>query len=283
MAHQGAVFSLKCAEMMRRVDPAEAVPSYENAIGMYCEIGRFFTAGNLAVAVAELFEEDKNIEEALGYYKQAADYYKGEGYDHQASINLLKVAKLAALTNRFDFATETFEKVSIHYINDNLKRLNVKDLFLRAGLCQLANGGPIFQGLASHKVLQYYILKWKGIDYEFATSRECLFLENMLLVIPKADLHVFADHVYNMDNVVGFDSWCLRLLKRVKEDIEERVFEVEGERKIKAARDKLVADVEAGIICKDRLEEFDDANGTWDLGKEAAAPPPAAPVEGIPE
>ena len=105
----------------------------------------------------------------------------------------------------------------------------------------------------------------------------------MLLVIPKADLHVFADHVYNMDNVVGFDSWCLRLLKRVKEDIEERVFEVEGERKIKAARDKLVADVEAGIISKDRLEEFDDANGTWDLGKEAAAPPPAAPVEGIPE
>ena len=212
--------------------------------------------------MAELFEEDKNLEEALNYYRQAADYYTGEGHVNQANLQLIKVAKLAALMSRFDFATETFEKVAVSYMSDNLRCLNVNDLFLRAGLCQLAAGGSINGGLASHKVLQWYIAKWHDIDYQFATSRECLFLENMLLVIPKGDISTFADHVYNMDSVVGFDTWSLKLLKRVKEDIEERIFQMEGERKLKEARDKIVADVEAGLISKDRLEDFDMEHGT---------------------
>ena len=88
--HEAAVFSLRSAEIMRRVDIADAVDHYENAISMYCEIGRFFTAANIAVGVAELFEEDRNVEEAMNYYKQAADYYRGEGYRTPANVQLLK-------------------------------------------------------------------------------------------------------------------------------------------------------------------------------------------------
>ena len=263
--HEAAVFSLRSAEIMRRVDIADAVDHYENAISMYCEIGRFFTAANIAVGVAELFEEDRNVEEAMNYYKQAADYYRGEGYRTPANVQLLKVAHNAALLERFDFATESFEAVIIDYMDDNLKRLNVKDLFLRAGLCQLANGGSIHGGLESHKVLQWYMAKWKALDYQFEQSREYTFFENMLLIIPKADLGNFADHVYQLDSVVGFDSWCLRLLKRVKEDISEEIHRREDQKDLKERRDKLIRDIRAGNVSKAELQVFDDANKSWGM------------------
>ena len=109
--------------------------------------------------------------------------------------------------------------------------------------------------------------KWKALDYQFEQSREYTFFENMLLIIPKADLGNFADHVYQLDSVVGFDSWCLRLLKRVKEDISEEIHRREDQKDLKERRDKLIRDLRAGNVSKAELQVFDDAKcrGMTDL------------------
>lgn len=246
--HEAAVFSIKSAEMMRRIDPAEAIESYHNAVSMFCEIGRFYTAANLSVAVAELFEEDRNNAEALEHFRQASDYYNGENFVSQSCICLLKVAYHAALLGRFDFATETYEKVAKVYVDENMLRLNLPEIFLRGGLCQIAAGGPVAEGLKSHKVLKWYMAKWCELAFEFETTREYLFLENLMLVIPKCDLGIFVDHVYNFDSVFGFDAWCLRLLNRVREDIEEEIERAKEEAKLKEIEAKREADIKAGLI-----------------------------------
>ena len=55
-----------------------------NAISLFCELGRFGTAGNLQVEVAELYEQDRNWEEALEQFRQASDYFTGDGRALQA-------------------------------------------------------------------------------------------------------------------------------------------------------------------------------------------------------
>jgi alpha-soluble NSF attachment protein len=246
--HEAAVFSLKSAEMMRRIDPAEAIDSYHNAVSMYCEIGRFYSAANITVGIAELFEQDRNNADALEHYRQASDYYNGENYIAQSCICLLKVAYHAALLSRFEYATETYTKVAKVYIHDNLLRLNLHEIFLKGGICQIAAGGRIKDGLLAHKVLKEYLMIWEDLDYSFKTSREHLFLTNLLLIIPKADLDIFVDHIYNFDNVYGLDSWCLRLLNRVKEDIEEEVNRAFEEKKQKESEAKHLEDIKAGLV-----------------------------------
>jgi hypothetical protein len=55
----------------------------------------------------------------------------------------------------------------------------------------------------------------------FAFSRECLFLENMLAMFGGSDIHAFADHVYNFDNVAHLDSWCLEMLYELRSQIQD--------------------------------------------------------------
>ena len=75
--HEAAFYSLEAATCFERQDPAEAIVFMRNAISLYCELGRFGTAANIQVEVAELFESDRNWEEALDAYRQASDYFLG--------------------------------------------------------------------------------------------------------------------------------------------------------------------------------------------------------------
>lgn len=152
MTHEAAVFAVKAAEEIRKIDPDTAITYYRNGVSLFCELGRFFTAGNIQREVAELLEAEKNYEDACEYYRQASDYYLGDAYEEEANQCLVKVASLAALCQRWDFATETFERVAMYHVDHNLLRPNVTDDLFRAGLCQLANGGPLRKGLKSHSV-----------------------------------------------------------------------------------------------------------------------------------
>jgi len=195
--------------------------------------------------------EDGNMEEAQQHYRQASDYYKGANVTDQAQLCLLRVADLAATQGKFDLATETFEQVARHDVQHNLLRPNVPGTLLRAGLCQIAAGGPVRKGLKSHKVLRFYLKKWPTIDYAFEYSREKLFLTNLLAIIPTLDLAAFADHVYNFDNVAGLDEWSLGMLNRVKEDIEEELDRIERQRVKEELREKRLKDQMAGLVRPD--------------------------------
>ena len=46
-------------------------------------------------------------------------------------------------------------------------------------------------------------------------------------IIRNGDVTAFADHVYNFDNVVGLESWHLKLLNRVKMCLDDELARLE--------------------------------------------------------
>jgi len=221
--HEAAVYWFKSAEVHRRIDVLGSVQRYDKSIAGYIEVLRFGTAANLTVALAEIYEEERQWEKAIERYDVAAEYYVAEKLNSQACDCLMKLANLTALLEKFEDASFAFERAVELMVDDNRLRLNIPQVYLRAGLCLLANGGNIQEGLYSHKVLRYYMKIWAKTYYQFDCSREKLFLENLLRTIAKGDMDAFADQVYNFDNVAGLESWHLKLLARCKEDVEEEV------------------------------------------------------------
>ena len=290
--HEAAFYSLEAATCFERQDPAEAIVFMRNAISLYCELGRFGTAANIQVEVAELFESDRNWEEALDAYRQASDYFLGADKARarayyrppplrdyatratttpppplvlattplkcpsphtanalgaaapqvlQADMALHEVAMLCGVLERFDAAVPIFERLATNARKDNLRKFNSFDYLLRASLCLLADG--------EKEALEDKLNDWCEADATFMTSREFLYICDLLEVLQTdpPDLEVFVKHSYNFDNVVPFDAWSLKLLRRIKEAVAERLEDLkkqEERRKVREEREKEKARLE---------------------------------------
>lgn len=209
---EAAVSSVQAAQVYRKQDPAEAVSFYRNAISLFCELGRFSTAGNLQYEVAEMYETDGNLEEACEQYRQASAYYLGENRVEQSHQCLAKVAQHSALLGQFGQAAGTYESIGRSCLEGNMMRPNTRLHFLRSLLCFLASG-------AKFDEVRRKMEEFKEADFSFAVSRECLFVSTVLPAVEAKDLNVFADNVYDFDNVEPMDSVLLRILRTLHEQL----------------------------------------------------------------
>jgi hypothetical protein len=84
-----------------------------------------------------------------------------------------------------------------------------------------------------------------------------MFIENMLSMCTGGDIHAFADHVYNFDNVAHLDSWCLEMLYELRVQIQKKYDDAQ-QAALEAAQ-KVKADIIAKEIEKKeqkRLEKL---------------------------
>ena len=183
--HEAAAHFVEAAKMYSRVDPAEAISHYRQAIVMFCEIGRFTSAARHAEDIAALYETDNNVEEALSYFQQAADYYSGEDATTKASKCLAKVAQYSATLDKYNEAVQVFERLGTECLDSNLLKFNAKRHFLHAGFCTLARGDLV----AMRQALERY----SELDYSFQGSREHQLLEKTTDAYENYDLDAFSD------------------------------------------------------------------------------------------
>jgi len=213
---EAATFSAEAAEIIERVNPADAIVFYRNCISLLCEVGRFGTAGRIQRKLAEMYEADRNFDDAIDQYRQASDYYLGDNEVAQSDLCLVKVAYYQGLMEEFDDAAIIYADVGFRCLDNNLLRFNARDYFFRSGLLMIA-AGPLAFNRLKRKMMDF-----KTADPSFAYSRECLFLENMLVLYHSSDIHAFADHVYNFDNVSHLDSWCLEMLYEIRNLVQDK-------------------------------------------------------------
>ena len=159
----------------------------------------------------------------------------------QADMALHEVAMLCGVLERFDAAVPIFERLATNARKDNLRKFNSFDYLLRASLCLLADG--------EKEALEDKLNDWCEADATFMTSREFLYICDLLEVLQTdpPDLEVFVKHSYNFDNVVPFDAWSLKLLRRIKEAVAERLEDLkkqEERRKVREEREKEKARLE---------------------------------------
>ena len=212
--HEAATFYVDAANCYKKVLPAEAINYFGSAIALYCELGRFSTAAKHQQAVAELHEEDGEIQAAIDNFQQASDYFLGEDAKSKSNQCLLKVATLSTdeKVKEYDRAIEIYESVAESCLESNLLKFNAKGYFLQAGICVLCKGDTV----AMRQKLEQY----KEKDYTFADCRECKFVEDLTQDYEDYNIDDFTEHVYAYDNISKLDAWKTSMLLRIKKQIE---------------------------------------------------------------
>ena len=203
---------VKAANCFRKDSPAEAVACLRTAISLYTDSGKFAQAARHHQEVAEILESQLELEEAINAYETAAEYLEGNNNPSQAAKCLLKVASFSAQLEKYERAIEIFEQVGQLYLGINLLKWSATELFLKAGLCHLANGDLVGAKRA--------ILTYKEINpTHFGNKRECKFLEELCKAIEEGKIDDFSRVCGSYDSMTPFDAWMTTILLRIKNKI----------------------------------------------------------------
>lgn len=199
----------------RQEDPEDAARCLDQAINHYTLKGNFRRAATNKQNLAELYEVTLgDNKRAIEAYDTAAGWYENDNAEALANKLFLKVADIAALEADYYKAIGNYEKVAKSSLNNNLMKWSVKEYYLKAGICHLATNDMV----GTARALQSY----QELDPTFSSTRECQLLGDLSNAVEQGDQEVYADKLYQYDQMSKLDKWKTTLLLRVKDAIENK-------------------------------------------------------------
>ncbi len=202
-------------KVYRKDSPADAARVLTTAIAHYTSKGSFRRAATHQQNLGEVYElELGDTARALAAYETAAQWFESDNAEALANKLYLKVADLAALNGDYPKACQLFETVAKSALNSNLMRWSVKDYLLKAGICHLASADLV----ATNRALQNY----RDLDPSFMQTREHMLLQDLAEAVEKGEQELFADKLFQYDQLSKLDKWKTTLLLKVKNGIEEQ-------------------------------------------------------------
>ncbi|QCE01391.1 alpha-soluble NSF attachment protein 2-like [Vigna unguiculata] len=215
--HEAAQAYVDAAHCYKKTNTNEAVSCLDNAVNIFCEIGRLSMAARYLKEIAELYEAEQNIEQAVIYFERAADFYENEEVNTSANQCKQKVAQYSAQLEQYQRSVEIYEEIARQSLNNNLLKYGVKGHLLNAGICQLCRGDVV----AITNALERY----QDLDPTFSGTREYRFLADIAAAIDEEDVAKFTEVVKEFDSMTPLDSWKTTLLLRVKEKLKAKELE----------------------------------------------------------
>ncbi|RKF60143.1 putative vesicular-fusion protein sec17-like protein [Erysiphe neolycopersici] len=195
--------------------PEDAARCLNVAINHYTSRGNFRRAATHKQNVAEVFENEiGDMKKAIESYELAASWFENDNAEALANKLYLKVADISALEGDYYKAIENFDKVSTASLNNNLMKWSVKDYFLKSGLCHLAVGDLVSANRA--------VEKYRDLDPSFASTREHQLLVDLSEAVDAGDQEIFADKLFQYDQISKLDKWKTTILLKIKNSIEEK-------------------------------------------------------------
>lgn len=91
---------------------------------------------------------------------------------------------------------------------------SVKEYFLKAGICHLANNDTV----ATNRALDSY----RDLDPAFTQTREHQLLVDLAEAVEEGDQEKFADRLFQYDQMSKLDKWKTTLLLKVKDNIQSQ-------------------------------------------------------------
>ncbi|KAL9316203.1 hypothetical protein ACSQ67_017204 [Phaseolus vulgaris] len=215
--HEAAQAYVDAAHCYKKSNINEAVSCLDNAVNIFCEIGRLSMAARYLKEIAELYESEQNIEQAVVYFEKAADFYENEDVNTSANQCKQKVAQYSAQLEQYQRSIEIYEEIARQSLNNNLLKYGVKGHLLNAGICQLCRGDVI----AISNALERY----QDLDPTFSGTREYRLLADIAAAIDEEDVGKFTEVIKEFDSMTPLDSWKTTLLLRVKEKLKAKELE----------------------------------------------------------
>nr|XP_023896842.1 alpha-soluble NSF attachment protein 2 [Quercus suber]POE55478.1 alpha-soluble nsf attachment protein [Quercus suber] len=215
--HEAAQAYVDAAHCYKKSSINEAISCLEQAVNMFCEIGRLSMAARYFKEIAELYESEQNIEQAIVYFEKSADFFQNEEVTTSANQCKQKVAQFAAQLEQYQKSIQIYEEIARQSLNNNLLKYGVKGHLLNAGICQLCKGDVV----AITNALERY----QELDPTFSGTREYKLLADIASALDEEDVAKFTDFVKEFDSMTPLDSWKTTLLLRVKEKLKAKELE----------------------------------------------------------
>ncbi|KAK2442185.1 alpha-soluble NSF attachment protein [Trifolium repens] len=215
--HEAAQAYVDAAHCYKKTNISEAVSCLDHAVNLLCDIGRLSMAARYLKEIAELYESEQNIEQAVVYYEKSADFYQNEEVTTSANQCKQKVAQFAAQLEQYQKSIDIYEEIARQSLNNNLLKYGVKGHLLNAGICQLCKGDVV----AINNALE----KYQELDPTFSGTREFKLLADVAAAVDEEDVVKFTDVVKDFDSMTPLDSWKTTLLLRVKEKLKAKELE----------------------------------------------------------
>jgi alpha-soluble NSF attachment protein len=165
---------VEAGNCFKKVNPVEAVNSFQKAIELYNESGRVGMSARYYKEIAEIFEADHNTASAMEAYEQAAKMFELDKKQSNSNTCMLKVAQYASENGDLKKAAGIYESIGRESMSSRLGQYAAKGYFLQALLCYLAMGDAV---QVNNKTEDY-----KNADYSFGASRECDFVQKLTKV-----------------------------------------------------------------------------------------------------
>jgi len=211
--YEAASCYIKASNTYKKDNFTAAVNAMIKGIELYTDEGRFNMAAKYEKDLAEMFESENDVQNSMKHYETAADYFENEGSPSSANNCLLKVAHFSASLQNFHRAIELFEQVANASVSNNLLKWSVKDYFLKAGLCHLAEGDMV----ATKKAIERYA----QISSEFNGTREHKFLVQITEAFENYDAEEFKSAVAEYDSISKLDPWKTAILVTIGDKIKQ--------------------------------------------------------------
>nr|ARD05064.1 SNAP18 protein [Glycine max]ARD05067.1 SNAP18 protein [Glycine max] len=215
--HEAAQAHVDAAHCYKKTNINESVSCLDRAVNLFCDIGRLSMAARYLKEIAELYEGEQNIEQALVYYEKSADFFQNEEVTTSANQCKQKVAQFAAQLEQYQKSIDIYEEIARQSLNNNLLKYGVKGHLLNAGICQLCKEEVV----AITNALERY----QELDPTFSGTREYRLLADIAAAIDEEDVAKFTDVVKEFDSMTPLDSWKTTLLLRVKEKLKAKELE----------------------------------------------------------
>ncbi|KAH6802243.1 alpha-soluble NSF attachment protein 2 [Perilla frutescens var. frutescens] len=215
--HEAANAYADAAHCYKKSNIKESISCLEESINLFLEIGRFNLSARYYKEIAELYEQEQNLEQAIVYYDKAADLFQSEEVSTSANQCKQKVAQFAAQLEQYQKAIEIYEEIAEQSLNNNLLKYGVKGHLLNAGICQLCKADFV----AINRALERY----QDMDPTFSGTREYRLLADLATALDEEDMAKFTDAVKEFDSMTQLDGLKTTLLLRVKEALKAKEME----------------------------------------------------------
>ncbi|KAJ8964803.1 hypothetical protein NQ314_004610 [Rhamnusium bicolor] len=181
---EAAINFVEAANCFKRCDINKAIDYYLKAIAIYSEKGKFVMAAKYHQLIAELLEDESDIDEATVHYEKAADFFKQECNFSSANKCLEKIAEYAALSADYHKAITIFQEIAC---------FDLAKADIRAKLQTYVNMHPAFED-----------------------SREYQLIVCLLECMEHGDSEGYTNAITKYDSVTKLNQWHVTMLLRVK-------------------------------------------------------------------
>lgn len=227
-------------KLYHEVQPEKAASMLEQAINKQKQLGRWRPAATNTESLAQHYQQVLgNNAKAIEAYKDTLKCYKQDPAPALENKITLALSDLQALEGDYRSAIEGYEAAADKAQNNNLLAWNIKNYLFQAGICHLATGVSSFSPLPSSLLLcpfpfPHLLLisaqdmvatsrafdEWRSKHTQFTSAREFQLLNDLKEAVEQGDQDMFADRLFQFDQMQKLNKWQTTVLLRIKEKIE---------------------------------------------------------------